>query len=320
VTSTLEALSAKVGRLKTLDDQIHTRVSFLTENESGMGYFCWTDDGLHRALQQTFSEHRVFDDYVREMERRATTGGPKVFLQPGFVSPLAQAIEPLLAVGQKVHLLDVGCYYGVEDCLVAGLLEKYGDAFRITGFDPGWAGRLAPFNLELNKQTERVGFEPLAMGWHDGAAILYGEYGQCENSRTVNRMVDTETFSFPCRMTRLDTYVAERGIRDRLFLKVDIQGGEYQALQGAAKILQAQCAGLMIKFIPHALAPMITPGEFLTLLPPRPYRMFRIPYYQLVAGESWEKQEISPESFKTFAVELQQSKVDYCYLLVVFGD
>ncbi len=318
--SSFDSLSSRFGRLKAINDQVHTRVSFVTDNVSGIGYFCWTDDYHQRSINQTFSDHKVYDAYVAQMEKPEPMGSVIARNSPASFSPLARAIEPYLSAGMKIHFLDVGCLYGMEVCVVARLLEKYGDLFSATAFDPGWAGRLAPHNIAINHVAERVTFSPLAVTWQDGTAIVYGEYGQCENFRTVNRMVDNENCSYPVKAVTLDTYTKDKGIKDACFIKIDIQGGEFQALKGAQRVLREQCAGLMIKFIPHALSAMIQPEDLLNLLPARPYRLHALSFYQIFADGNATKVELNPADFPKYVADLQKAREDYSYLLVTFED
>ena len=317
--ASLDSLSGRFNRLKTVNDQIHTRVSFVTDNDSGLGYLCWTDDYLQRTLGQVYTDHKKYDSYLRTKLQSAVLAQRIAQLTPPKYSPIVQIIDPLLAAGSRIHYIDVGCFYAAEICLVAALLEKYGEAFQATAFDPGWAGRLAKHNIEINNLSNIITYEDAAVTWQDGTALVYGEYGQCENFRTVNRMVDSENCSYPVRACTLDSYIKEKGITDKLFLKIDIQGGEYHALQGAQRVLKSQCFGLMMKFIPHALASMIRPEELLSVLPVRPYRIYALKFYQTLTSQTTSWVEIDPEEFQLYTADLQKAKEDYSYLLILFG-
>jgi len=134
----------------------------------------------------------------------------------------------------------------------------------------------------------------------------------------VNRNAITETFSYPCPSTTIDAYVERQGITADLFVKLEIQGGEYHALLGAQHTLANQCFGLLVKFIPHALSPMIDPEQVLSVLPSRPYRLYDVGFYHLFWNGERVQREIEAAQFSAFTAQLRQSKPDFTFLLVLF--
>ena len=306
----LDVVKKVVGRLKNLDDQVHHRISFLQEKD--YGFFCWTNDWIQRHLNQSFWDHREFVRFMAEDRIRPHPDLARV--DPGLAGQpvLPEVLRPVLAAGRRVHFLDIGCWYGVQSAILSSALIDFGDAFRITAFDPGWAGKLAPFNFEINGHKDRINFEPLAVSSHNRTSIVYGEYGQTENCRTVNRMVSAETFSYPCPSTTVDSYLRAKGIADPVFMAIDIQGGEYDALLGARETLENQCLGMLLKFIPHALQPTIDPRSLLSVIPGE----FEL--YDVNDRQHFSECRIERGRFPEFAAELWRSQPDYTYLLILF--
>ena len=306
----LDVVKRVVGRLKNLDDQVHHRISFLQEKD--YGFFCWTNDWIQQHMNKSFWDHGEFVRFVAENRIRPHPDLARV--DPGLPGQpvLPETLRPVLAAGRRVHFLDIGCWYGVQSAILSSALTDFGDAFRITAFDPGWAGKLAPFNFEINGHKDRINFEPLAVASHNRTSIVYGEYGQTENCRTVNRMVSAETFSYPCPSTTVDSYLRAKGIADPVFMAIDIQGGEYDALLGARETLENQCLGMLLKFIPHALQPTIDPGSLLSVIPGE----FEL--YDVNDRQHFSECRIERGRFPEFAAELWRSQPDYTYLLILF--
>jgi FkbM family methyltransferase len=306
----IESIREVLKRLRNLDEQVHLRVSFLQMED--YGFLHWTDDYLQSVQNSRFWDHKVYFNFLEEERIHPSPEVARALPESPGATVLHRVIRPLLAKGFRARFLDVGCYYGKQSILLSSMLSDFGDAFQITAFDCGWPGKLAPFNFEMNGHKDRITFEPLAVAQHNRTSIIYGEYGEIENCRTVNRNVVGETFSYPCESTTLDSYVRAKNIKEPLFLEIELQGGEYHALLGAQKVLGEQCYGALVKFIPHALQPSIEPENLLSAIPGN-YRIFDV-----VEGQRFEEHEIAPEHFGEFARQLRQASPDWTFLLLLF--
>lgn len=93
---------------------------------------------------------------------------------------------------------------------------------------------------------------PAQLGW---ASMQPGAWGATESTAVA--------------MVALDDYVAERGIDpDRIsFIKLDVEGSELQALQGARATLAAASAPVLVELIPDRMRALgQDPGELLELM------------------------------------------------------
>jgi FkbM family methyltransferase len=172
-------------------------------------------------------------------------------------------------------VIDAGAAGGEWTAEVLRLLQG---RVRVYCFEPQRA-MFARLTARLGKSPNVALFD-LALGAQDGAAQLHldGEGSTLGSlfrrdlgwmSRTMDRC---ETIT----VRRLDNVSREQGITHLDLLKLDIEGAEYEALQGAEGLI-AQHAVDMIQFEFNACA--VDAGryfrDFYNLLTPR-YRLFRI--------------------------------------------
>lgn len=311
----LDAMKGTIEQLRAPKDHVPERTSFVPVPTLGLGLFCWTDDSFHAGLGHVAASDEDLEDFVAS---NASADAASASL-PGLLQPIVELIRPYLEAHGAVHFVDVGCHYGGEVILVAKRLSSHGDRFRATALDPGIAGQLVPWNLKLNGVDQRVKFLPVGSSNRSGVDLVYGEYGQSENCRIVTRIVSTETFSYPCQVASLDELLGTEATEHALFLKLDIQGGEWNALLGAQRAMRDhRLLGVMVKFVPSVIRSFGEPAEFTRLLPDG-WALYELPYYQFVIDDmNWT--EIMPEQFRDYALTLDRSAPDAFSLLLFVWD
>ena len=315
VRGEIEALKGKIERIKSLDDHVPERTVFIPLPDLNLGLFSWADDSFHLGLGKVQASDKDLERYVAENPRGSTL---RVGSTPS-LQPVVELIGPHLEKGGAVHFVDVGCQYAGEAILVARAFTGHRDGLRITALDPGVAGQLVPWNLRLHGLRDEVRFLPVGASNRSGVALLYGEYGNSENCRTVVRMVSTETFSYPCEVVTLDELLEKEHPEHALFLKLDIQGGEWNALQGAQRLLrERRVLGVMTKFVPSVLRRFTDPAEFPSLIP-GDWRLYELPYYQLIGNRvPWKR--IDRERFADYALTLDRSTAGAFSLLLFLNE
>ena len=149
-----------------------------------------------------------------------------------------------LATAQRFDaLLDIGANTGFYSVMFAvkNLCP------RIIAFepDPGNYARLMA-NLRLNDLTERIKVVPLALGDRAGEAKLYegGSHNRGESTIAVPEQTPQDK-SHQVRVARLDDLYAFSG--QRLMLKIDVEGYEFEVLAGMAGTLRDNACYVQIE-------------------------------------------------------------------------
>jgi len=141
---------------------------------------------------------------------------------------LVQLMKRTLTSGMTV--LDVGANIGYFSALASGLV---GDSGQVHAFEP------IPQNLSRLRQNLSA-FRwahpyPYAIGDATGKAVIYFDESEAGwASLLMSNDLERRT---EINVIRLDDWVRDHGIKRIDFMKMDIEGGEFHALQGAQEML-----------------------------------------------------------------------------------
>lgn len=177
--------------------------------------------------------HRVMFD--RLWKKPATPKSPS---SPNDLGALFKAQTRFFDRNSSLTIVDAGVHLGHSS-------REYLDAFphcRVFGFEPeeknfaAATAMLAPYGSRMtllkNALSERDATDLLQVNTHDGTHSLLeigdGRYWEGPAETVRRQQVDTVS---------LDTFSAARRLETVDILKMDIQGGELQALKGAAGLL-----------------------------------------------------------------------------------
>ncbi|MGC1616611.1 MAG: FkbM family methyltransferase [Candidatus Acidiferrum sp.] len=152
----------------------------------------------------------------------------------GFEETELRFVQRILRPGMTA--LDIGAHHGLYTLLASKRVGRIG---RVIAFEPSAreCKRLAR-HVRVNR-CGNVEIESCAVGEDRGEADLYVVEGSRDwgNSLRPPAVPDpTRRVRVPLR--RLDDVLAARGIEQVDFIKLDAEGGELAALQGARKLLQ----------------------------------------------------------------------------------
>jgi FkbM family methyltransferase len=155
-------------------------------------------------------------------------------------------LEQLAAVARARGidaLLDIGANTGFYSVMFA--IKKL--CPRIVAFepDPGNYARLMA-NLRLNDLTDQIEVVPLALGDRAGEARLYegGSHNRGESTIAVPEQTPQDR-SHQVRVARLDDLYAFSG--QRLILKIDVEGYEFEVLAGMAQTLRSNACYVQVE-------------------------------------------------------------------------
>jgi FkbM family methyltransferase len=166
-----------------------------------------------------------------------------------------------LGKGSRV-IFDVGAHTGE---FASRALSAFGPQSRVWCFEPA---HNAFETLSQRLRTERATLVQKAAGDAPGAATLIGE--------GPTARLDKGPGGQEVEVIRLDTYAAEHGI-DRIdYLKLDAEGGDYAALVGTKRLLDASAIGcVQFEFGSLSITAHTFLRDFYDLLGPR-WDFFRL--------------------------------------------
>jgi len=147
-------------------------------------------------------------------------------------------------LGRGMTVFDLGANLGQYTLLAAKCVGPTGI---VHSFEPSsrMFGELL-FNVELNSMSETCVLNNMAVSDRQGDARLskYAPGGEVFGSlATQHRKSDDAITGYEqVETTTLDVYVHEKGISRVDFIKMDIEGAELLALQGAARLLSGRGA------------------------------------------------------------------------------
>ena len=132
-------------------------------------------------------------------------------------------------------------------------------------FEPGIAGELLPYNVELNGLQDTVTVERLAVSFASLPTLFFYEAGNSEDSRILERKtIYKRTKALTVRCTTVDDYLAAHHLDCFPIVKIDTQGAEPDVLEGMQQTRTAKPVPIILEFSPWHL--QVDPGEFVTLL------------------------------------------------------
>lgn len=155
------------------------------------------------------------------------------FLAGDFEEPEYAFVQRFLKPGMTV--LDIGANEGYYTVLASKCVGPNG---RVIGFEPSPRERQRlQMNLWMNR-CENVRVEKLALGSEEGQFTLHvveGSETGCNSLRPPD--VKGKTRAVQVDVTTVDLFLQRNAIPRIDFIKVDIEGAELSALQGAAGLL-----------------------------------------------------------------------------------
>jgi len=177
------------------------------------------------------------DDFAGSFELSPRSRVFHRILKSGSYEPeLARLVRDLVPTGSQV--IDVGANVGFYSVLMASLVGRNGEVLAV---EPNsQAIGLLQTNILANEVDDVVTVRPVAVGSTSGGqGALYSIEGQPEFSSlnpSLHPAGRGPVESKPVEVLTIDRLARESGINPR-FIKIDIEGGELEALRGAEEVL-----------------------------------------------------------------------------------
>lgn len=134
-------------------------------------------------------------------------------------------------------IIDIGAHIGLFSVIAAQVTGKTG---KVYAFEP------APGTIALLQKTVVINHEEQvietiqkAVGKENGKITFFVSDNQADNSNSlVNYKEDRALHGIDVAVTSIDNFVEEKKLTRLDFIKIDVEGAEYDTLQGAANTLK----------------------------------------------------------------------------------
>ena len=224
------------------------------------------------VIQSDFTEFRGFRMYLgNKQARQYSVVNVEEEYNPLEMEIIKENVKP----GDNV--IDVGANLGF---FTLPLSRFVGDKGRVFSFEPEPENfRALEKNILINK-LQNVTLENLAISNENGTTKLFisedhGAHTIFEQTshKVTGKSIDTHTM-------RLDDYFLEKSIDEISFIKIDVEGVEFEVLKGMKNLLEKNThINLLIEFIPKQLLDFGTdPNELLDFLIERKFSVYLFDY------------------------------------------
>jgi FkbM family methyltransferase len=183
---------------------------------------------LYKRRIKSFDEIKIKNGYFEFSNFKSY----KLFFE-NFIKPLDYKVS-----NKKINLaFDLGACYGDT----AFIFHKYLKAKKVYAFEPDPDNfKILIENLRLNKLENAVIPIELGVGKENGSFYLTkAGAGSAIGTKKSNNAVKV-------KLTTIDNFVEENKIKKVDFIKMDIEGAEFDALKGAVKTIKRDKPDLLI--------------------------------------------------------------------------
>ena len=222
--------------------------------------------------------YRILDAFTGSKGLRKTINGFSVKLPTRYINyfPADYEQENFEFLRKHVqpgdNILDIGAHIGLFSTAAAQLTGNNG---KVYAFEP------AAETQQLLKQTIAINhFEKLiephdeAMGAKSGKTTFYVSAIKGDNSNSlVSYKDDRKLHAMEVNMFSIDDFVKSKSLQSLAFIKIDVEGAEYDALMGAANTLKNLRPACIVAIHPE---PIATKGDSLEKI------------YDLITGSGYD--------------------------------
>jgi FkbM family methyltransferase len=198
-----------------------------------------------------------------------------VFLQGSWEEPETQFLKKF--VKSNMVVFDIGANIGAHTLLLSKLVGTTG---QVHAFEPSRAFELLQYNVTENR-IDNVVCNRLAVGDKEGTLTLNEMLPGLETFTSIGTPVFKGGMSgtqFSVAMTSLDAYCETHHIQQIDLIKIDIEGAEILALQGAIHILKQHLVKAWLFELNSRILRSLnhTPGDMLDIFQAAGYELFML--------------------------------------------
>ena len=235
--------------------------------------------------------YKILDVFTRSKGLRKTINGFSVKLPTRYINyfPSHYEQENFDFLKQHVkegdHVLDIGAHIGLFSVITAQLTGSKG---KVYAFEPAAeTNALLKQTTSINHLENTIEIYQQAMGASSGKTTFYVSAVKADNSNSlVSYKDDRELYAMDVDMLCIDDFVKNKNLASLAFIKIDVEGAEYDALCGAMNTLKNLRPACIVAIHPE---PIAAKGDSLEKI------------YDLIAGNGYhiyyQKKIISKETF-----------------------
>lgn len=228
--------------------------------------------------QPPLAEHRLRIEFLSRINRLAP-------LYPQYEAMLEAMYRRILTPGQCVY--DIGCHAGRH---ARPFLDCVGPGGRVVGFEP--IPEMADGLRGLAREAPNFTLFETALSNRRGRSTFVHAQGTPEESGLIERRFNHPEAAQPRRIevavNRLDDFAAEQGLPDPDYIKIDVEGGELDVLDGAQALLARARPVLSVEYGAPGYAPYGHKAQDLWLFAERAgFDVFDLFGYRLPTLDSW---------------------------------
>lgn len=134
-------------------------------------------------------------------------------------------------------IIDIGAHIGLFSVIASQVTGKTG---KVYAFEPAPSTyALLQKTIVINHEEQIIESFQKAVGKENGKITFFISDDQADNSNSlVNYKEDRSLHGIDVAVTSIDNFVKEKNISKLDFIKIDVEGAEYDTLQGAVNTLK----------------------------------------------------------------------------------
>ena len=209
---------------------------------------------------------------MRLMPKLRSFGSTSIYIRRDFYEPELLAIRPFVRPGSVA--LDIGGSFGIFSLFMSEYVGKDGHVY---AFEPGkYSFGEISHNVALNRRQDRITVfnvaasdKPATLSLvHLGDAPVTFSIGEADSTRQESETVEAK---------RVDSLVPREDWERVSFIKIDVEGYERSALEGARGVIEAAHPTIMFEVCAEALGRQgLTPADMRSFLGSFGYSFFRL--------------------------------------------
>ena len=150
-------------------------------------------------------------------------------------------------------IIDIGAHIGLFSIIAAQVTGKTG---KVYAFEPApGTYALLQKTVVINHEEQVVETMQKAVGKENGKITFFVSDNKADNSNSlVNYKEDRSLHGIDVAVTTIDNFVQEKNITKLDFIKIDVEGAEYDTLQGASATLKNLRPACIVAIHPQPIA------------------------------------------------------------------